>query len=134
MAKKKLSGPEEVKLFFENLDSPLKKELEFIRKIILGVDKAITEQIKWKAPSYCYNEDDRVTFNLTGKGIIRLIFHCGAKVKHHAKKGRILDDKTGLLEWAADDRAILVFTDMKDIKAKEKELVWLVKSWIEVAG
>lgn len=133
MHSKKTSGSDQVKLFFENLDSPLKKELGFIRKIILGVDKTITEQIKWKSPSYCYNGDDRITFNLTGKGVIRLIFHCGAKVKYHAKKGKILEDKTGLLEWAADDRAVLIFTDMKDIKAKEKELVWLVKKWIEVA-
>ncbi len=134
MATKKTSGAEQVKVFFDELDSPFKKELETIRKIILSVDKGITEQIKWKAPSFCFNGDDRITFNLSGKGVMRLIFHCGAKVKHHQTKGNILDDKTGLLEWAAKDRAILTFTDKNDIKAKEKDFVWLVKNWIEVAG
>ena len=36
--------------FIEKLDHPLKKEVQVVRDIIKGVNKNITEQIKWKAP------------------------------------------------------------------------------------
>jgi hypothetical protein len=133
MAKAKISGAEQVKQFLDELKHSHKKEVETIRKIILAANKNLTEQIKWNAPSFCNNGDDRITMNLSGKGMIRLIFHRGAKVKDSKAKGRILEDKTGLLEWAADDRAVLTFKDMDEVKANEKNLVWLVQKWIEVA-
>lgn len=76
----KLSGPQQVVEFFNNLEHPLKKEIEEVRKIILSTNESITEHIKWNAPSFCFNNEDRVTFNLQGKGFFRLVFHCGAKV------------------------------------------------------
>src|SRR5512137_2443749 len=101
----KLTGPEEVANFFADLDHPLKNVMEEVREVILSCDKTITEHIKWKAPSFCHNGDDRVTFNLYRDGSLLLIFHRGAKVKDSKGKGRLIDDPTGLLEWLADDRA-----------------------------
>lgn len=129
----KPSGEQQVKEFLDQLEHPLKKEILAVRKIILGANKELTEHIKWNAPSFCFNGEDRVTFNLVGKEFFRLIFHTGAKVKERKVKGKLLEDKSGLLEWAADDRAILKLTDMKEIKASEKVLVDLVNSWIEAS-
>ena len=44
----------EVNDFMEKLDHPLKPEVQVIRDIIKGVNKNITEQIKWNAPSFSY--------------------------------------------------------------------------------
>ena len=129
----KSTSPEQVKQFLADLKHTHKKEVEALRKIILAADKNLTEQIKWNAPSFCHNGDDRITMNLAGKGMVRLVFHRGAKVKDAQGKGRILDDKTGLLEWASDDRAIVTIKDMDTVKANEKDLVCLVKKWIEAA-
>ena len=49
----KRSGHELVVEFLNNLEHPLKNEIEEVRKIILSVDEQITEHIKWNAPSFC---------------------------------------------------------------------------------
>jgi hypothetical protein len=67
--------------YMNNLEHPLKKEIEEVRKIILSANNQFTEHIKWNAPSFCINNEDRVTFNLQGKGYFRLIFLRGSKVK-----------------------------------------------------
>ncbi|HEY8600883.1 MAG TPA: DUF1801 domain-containing protein, partial [Thermomicrobiales bacterium] len=61
--------------FLETLDDSRKAEVEQLRAIILDADPGITEQIKWKAPSFCYRGDDRVTMRLHPKGGVQLIFH-----------------------------------------------------------
>lgn len=130
----KLSGHEQVVMFLDNLEHPLKREIEVVRKIILSVDNNITEHIKWKAPSFCYHNEDRVTFNLQGSGFFRLIFHTGAKVKEIPQVGRILEDSTGMLEWVTDDRAIVKLTSMSDVEAKKDQLADLVSRWIKVTS
>ena len=88
---KKSSEPvnktEEVDAFMKELDHPFKAEVEAIRKIIKKVNKGITEEIKWKAPSFSYR-GYLVTFNLWEKKRVHLVFHNGA----------ILKDKNGSLE------------------------------------
>ncbi|WP_229263710.1 DUF1801 domain-containing protein [Cohnella cholangitidis] len=119
--------------FMNSLEHPLKKEIEEVRKIILSANDRITEQIKWKAPSFRYNNEDRVTFNLQGKGFFRLVFHRGAKVKDSLEKGIASSiDPAGLLEWVADDRAIVKLKDMADVEAKREILVETVARWIEL--
>ncbi|RDU37922.1 DUF1801 domain-containing protein [Neobacillus piezotolerans] len=129
--KKKLTGPEQVEEFMGKLQHPLKEEIEEVRKIILSSDTRITEQIKWNAPSYLVDNDDRITFNLKGKGFFRLVFHCGAKVNPEAKNEPLFVDHTGLLEWQANDRAIVKFSEKDDIKAKEDGLRTVISEWIK---
>ncbi|MFC3255781.1 DUF1801 domain-containing protein [Paenibacillus sepulcri] len=109
-----------------NLEHPLKKEIEAVRTIILSADKQISEHIKWNAPSFCYGNEDRMTFNLHGKGFFRLVFHCGAKLKDGTAQKPMFEDATGLLDWAVSDRALVRFTDMNDVEAKKEKLVELV--------
>jgi uncharacterized protein YdeI (YjbR/CyaY-like superfamily) len=130
----KLSGHQQVIEFLNELEHPLKKEIEEVRKIILGANVHITENIKWNAPSFCINNEDRVTFNLQGKGFFRLIFHCGAKSKAYEGKGPLLDDTTGLLDWVTDDRAIVKLTNMSEVEAKREMLAEVVARWIEVTS
>lgn len=116
--------------FLENLDHPLKKEIEEVRKIILQADESLTEHIKWNAPSFCHHGDDRRTFNLQGNGFFWLIFHRGAKVKDDKPKTPLFADTTGLLHWQDTDRAVVKFTDMKDVAAKKEDLMKTIQTWL----
>lgn len=130
----KMSGHEQVVDFLDKLEHPLKAEIEEVRKIILDANDQLTEHIKWKAPSFCMNNEDRVTFNLHGKGSFMLVFHCGAKVKEKVSKEPLFEDTTGLLDWVTGDRATVKFTDMADILAKKEKLNEVIHKWLEATS
>lgn len=113
----------------ETLDHPLKEEIERIRTLILGSSEHLTEHIKWNAPSFCYQGDDRVTFKLYPRDRIQLVFHRGARVKD--SEGFSFEDSTGLLQWVARDRALVTFHDMQDVEAKQTALAQVVTRWVE---
>ena len=105
--------------FLQELDHPLKKEIEAVRKIILGASPEIREGIKWNSPSFRTNEYF-ATLNLH-KWRVWLILHLGAKVKDNTKAPKIAD-QAGLLKWLAKDRAMVTFADAKEVKAKRAGL------------
>jgi uncharacterized protein YdeI (YjbR/CyaY-like superfamily) len=115
--------------FLKNLDHPFKHEIERLREIILQSNTQLTEQIKWNAPSFCFNGDDRITFRIHPTKL-QLIFHRGAKVKSDAKDF-LFSDPWGMIEWAAKDRGVISFENIKEIDAREKDLMLLVNKWLE---
>ncbi|AGX02898.1 MULTISPECIES: DUF1801 domain-containing protein [Bacillus] len=127
--KSKLSGDQQVFEFMKQLEHPLKEEIEEVRRIILSSDERFTEHIKWNAPSFCIENDDRITFNLKGNAFFRLVFHCGAKVKPKAAQP-LFEDHTGLLEWQTNDRAVVKFFNENDVKDKEEKLRVVIGKWI----
>ncbi|HSF46597.1 MAG TPA: DUF1801 domain-containing protein, partial [Chitinophagaceae bacterium] len=64
MAKSTSTDLKSVDGFIRKLDHPLKDVVVKLRSIILDTDPKLTEQVKWNAPSFCYNGDDRITMNL----------------------------------------------------------------------
>ncbi len=129
----KLSDTELVTQHIQKLEPALGKIIETIRKIILSTDKEIAEHIKWNNPSFYYSGEmkpfdpkeykrDLIVMNLH-KGRIMLVFPSGAKV----------NDTSGLLEGDyKDGRRLAIFTDMKDVKAKEKNLQAVIKKWLKL--
>lgn len=129
MSKKtKLTGEQEVALFMENTDHPLKDEIIALRKIILASDPEITEHIKWNAPSFCVNEEDRFTFKLNATEAVDIIFHRGAKVKAMPSE-RLIEDPDALLKWVTNDRAVATFSNMTDVQDKELALIAILNEW-----
>jgi Domain of unknown function (DU1801) len=116
----------EVDRFMEGLDHPMKEEIERLRAAILGSNERITEHIKWKAPSFRYAGEDRVTFRLHPAERAQLVFHRGVKVKGDAAEFAFEDD-TGLLLWVAEDRAVVA---LRDAEARQGDLVEVVKRWV----
>lgn len=108
----KVDNTEQVDEFMSQLDHPLKTEVQMIREIIKGVNRDITEQIKWKAPSFSYKGEYLVTFNLRDQQKIHLVFHNPEIAKVNSK----------LLEGHYEDRRMTYFADEQDIKAKKPEL------------
>ena len=132
-AAKKISDSEQVTAHVKKLERTLGKTVETIRQIILSTDKEIGERIKWNNPSFYFTGEMKpfdpkeykreiVVLNLY-KGRIMLVFPSGAKV----------NDKTGLLTGDyKDGRRITIFTDMKDIKSKEKDLQKIINDWLKL--
>jgi hypothetical protein len=113
----------------EALDHPLKQGVQQLRDAILHSNEQITEHVKWKAPSFCHNGEDRVTFRLHPGDRIQLIFHRGAKVRTDSGDFTF-EDSTGLLKWLANDRAVVTLDDMADVEVKQAALVDLVNRWV----
>lgn len=129
-----LFGHEQVIEFLRQLRHPLKTEIEEVRKIILSASDQITEHIKWNAPSFCINNQDRITFNLHGKEGFRLIFHCGSKRTEYADKGPFFQDDTKLLDWITGDRAMIKFLSASDVENNRNHLIKVVTKWLEVTN
>jgi uncharacterized protein YdhG (YjbR/CyaY superfamily) len=118
--------------FLGKLNHPLKREIEAVRQIILGVSPEIREGIKWNAPSFRTTEYF-ATLNLRakdGQDRVWLILHVGAKAKDTRAKGLKIADPAGLLEWLAKDRCLVTFADGKDVQAKRAALQAIVREWI----
>lgn len=123
------AGSEEVDEFLRMLRHPLKPVLEVLRSIIRSASPSIHEGIKWKSPSF-RTTDYFATINMHGQDQLRLILHMGAKVKESATKGLKIADPAGLLKWLAKDRALVSFSDMKDVNAKRAALKAIIRDWI----
>lgn len=120
---------DKVDQLMETIDHPQKESVEYLRAAILAADPQITEQVKWNAPSFCYDGVDRITFQLKADDI-QLIFHRGAKVKDDATSFTF-DDDTGMMKWRSSDRAIVTFEDLEDVKADETAFIELVRRWVK---
>jgi hypothetical protein len=116
-----VNNTEQVDAFMEELDHPFKAEVQSLRETIKNVNEGITEEIKWKAPSFSY-KGYMATFNLWAKQHVHLIFHNGA----------ILNDQSGFLEGDYPDRRMVYFSDMEDVNAKKPALEKIVKEWVDL--
>lgn len=112
----------QVNKFMDELDHPFKAEVQMIREIIRNVNKDITEQIKWNAPSFSYKGEYLVTFNLRESQKIHLVFH----------NPMISKVKNKLLEGDYDQRRMAYFADENDIKAKKSTLQKTLKDLIKL--
>ena len=113
---------EQVNEFMDKLDHPFKAEVQIVREIIKKVNKDITEQIKWNAPSFSYNGESLVTFNLWEKKRIHLVFH----------NPMISKVKSKLLEGDYDHRRMAYFDDKNDIDTKKAALEKALKDLIKL--
>ncbi len=125
----------EVTEFINKIEHPLKEGIQLARAAVLRAGDDITEHIKWNAPSFCHNGEDRVTMNnehrLRKDGCIQLIFHRGAKPRDSA--GFQFKDDSGLFAWKSPDRAIVTFRSVSEVKQKSAVLTEVVKKWVLAA-
>ena len=119
----------EVTKSLDQQNHPLRAEIEQLRKIILESENELVENIKWNGPNYAVNNDDRITMRIQPPKQIQLIFHRGAK-KLEQPKNKLIEDKSGLLMWKENDRAVATFKNSAEILAAKPTLETVVKSWI----
>ena len=121
MAKKPVNQTEKVNDFMQQLDHPFKAEVQVVRDLIKNVHPGITEEIKWKAPSFSY-KGYMVTFNLWARQHVHLVFHNGA----------ILSHESGLLEGDYVDRRMAYFSSLEDVYLKQPALEKAIREWVSL--
>ena len=119
--KEKLTDESSVQLYMDQLEHPLKAEIETLRTIIKNTDSRISERIKWNAPSYYYKKD-MVTFNPKDMKRVCLVFHHAAIVKI----------QSDLLQGDYKDRRIVYFKDMNEVKTNQQELERIMHELMEL--
>ncbi len=109
------------------LEHPHKAAVEVLRDVMRGADRSIAEGVKWNVPSFRTHEYFATT-HLRAKVGIGLILHLGARVRKEASLR--IEDPDGLLIWLADDRAVVHFGDVDDVRARAAALQAVVRQWI----
>lgn len=120
---------EEVTLFLDKQDHPLRAEIEHLRNCILNTQDDLMENIKWNSPNYSFKNEDRITMRIQPPKQIQLVFHCGAKVREQPKN-KLIENDFGLLVWKENNRAIASFKNMEDIKTREDNLAKIIINWL----
>ena len=116
--------------FLNGLDEDRRSQVLKLREYILDAEPSLTEHIKWNAPSYVKNDEDRITFNTMNKeSIVKLVFHMGATKKEDKNSQPVLDD-AHLIEWVSDIRGYMTFTTLDEIIANKKEIKRTVQKWL----
>lgn len=111
------------------LDHPHKKEIEVLRRVILGAHSSISEGIKWNVPSFRTSEYF-ATFHLRAKDGVGIILHLGAKARGPATPKVEIKDPAGLLRWLGKDRAMVTFSDAKEVSSKRRAFEAVLREWI----
>ena len=123
------SDSAEVDAFLAALDHPMKPAVASLRDGFLALDPDLGEHIKWNAPSFVFDGDDRVTFRLHPKGLLQIVLHRGTKIRADAADFRF-DDPSGLIAWPAQDRGVVTLDDLADAEAKRSVVLDIVKRWL----
>ena len=120
--------------FLSSLTPDKKSQVELLRTIIKTAAPSLTEHIKWNAPSYTFDGVDRITFNLLNKeGLVKLVLHVGGTRPENKKGEPVMADDSGIIAWQSDVRGVLTFTDLADVKAKQKTVADILSRWLAVS-
>ena len=115
------------------LDDQTREQVQLLRDIIASLDADLAEHIKWNAPSYVFDGEDRITMNLRNKqGLVKLVLHMGATRLENRKGTPVLLEDEGIVEWASDIRGFVTFADLADVRAKEPALRRVLARWLAI--
>jgi len=117
-----------VTAFLARLDHPHKAGIEELRRMILGLERRITEEVKWNAPSFKL-DDYFATFKLYPPKNIQLVLHTGAKARSNAKSF-VVDDPDKLLQWPATDRCVLSLESAAALESHRSSVLRILEQWL----
>ena len=119
--------------FLNSLDASKRSQVDKLRQLILETAPQLQEHIKWNAPSYVQDGEDRITFNLMNRqGVVKLILHMGATRKEDKRGTPVLQDDSGLIEWSSDIRGTLTFSDNDDVESKLTLVKSIITNWLAI--
>ena len=119
----------EVTEFLDRLNHPQRSEIDSLRTIILQANSELVENIKWNGPNYSFRDEDRITMRVQPPKQIQLIFHRGAR-KLKQPTDRLIQDKSALLQWKENDRAVVTFKNASEIEGASSDLSVIINKWI----
>jgi len=119
--------------FYSDLSGDKKAQVEEISSLLRAAAPELHETLKWNAPNFVYEGNDRLTLNLMNKeGKVKLILHMGATKKEDKKAKPVMTDDTGLIFWNSDIRGTITFESTEHIKQVRKEVIELVREWLKI--
>jgi hypothetical protein len=116
-----------VEKFLTDLEHPRADDIRRIRTGLLAGDAELGERIKWNAPSFGHDGDDRVTFRLQPGDRFEVVFHRGV---HKRDDPFTFDDPDHLITWATNDRGTTVVA-VGMTENEETRLLTLVHRWLQ---
>ena len=114
--------------WLDALDQPTRAAIDALRAVVRNSGAALSEEIKWNAPSYAHEGRDRVTLGVEPRGGYRIVLHRGAKVADTAAFH--FEDPDHLAVWPSPDRGVVRLADQSEIEAKSDALTRLIARWI----
>lgn len=123
----------EVTEFLNDIKHPLRAEIEILREKIINANPNLSENIKWNAPNYCCDGEDRITMKIQPPKQIQVVFHRGAKTLE-TLKNRLIDDKSKLLSWKTNDRAVATFRNLEEIISNESDFINIINEWLNASS
>ena len=123
----------DVPAFLAALDENKRGQVESLRAVVMRAHHGLTESIKWNAPTYALDGDDRVTFNVHNReGLVKLVLHMGTGRPEDKKAPPIMSDADGLAQWQSNIRAVITFSGADDVAAKSDGVLDFVRRWLEI--
>lgn len=123
-ARSKPDDAAQVADFMEQLQHPLKAEIEALRAVIKSAGPGIGERIKWAAPSYHVGGEDLLTFNPRMQDKVHLVLH----------HPHIEAVASPLLEGDYKSRRMAFFKDMAAVKEQAGELQRVIRELLRHIG
>jgi len=122
-------GPTTVAAYLDALEHPHGAAVRRLRAALLAAVPGLTEHVKWNAPSFVHQGHDRITFRLKPADRLQLVFHRGTAVRADVDTFTF-DDPTGLMVWAAPDRAVVTFADLAAVEEHLADVIALARRWV----
>jgi len=110
------------------LKHPLKDDIESVRRTVLGIDAAVTEEVKWNAPSF-RTEDFFATLHLRARDTVQVVLHRGVKASTRKTPPK-LPDPQGLVRVLAPDRALVTLGKGDALRAALPAFAVVVRAWL----
>lgn len=119
--------------FYAGQSDDTKTQVEAVRDIVISVEPEIEQTLKWNAPNFVFDGEDRLTMNLMNKeGKVKLIFHMGATKKENKKAQPVMVDTTGLISWNSDIRGTITFESSHHVHQVREQLAQLIRDWLNI--
>lgn len=122
-----------VNQFLNDLPEAKRTQVDALRALITNTLPTAVEHIKWNAPSYVIDGEDRITFNILNKeGLVKLVLHMGALRKEDGKAAPVYTDTSSLITWVSDIRGYITITDTAMIADNKQSLQKILKDWVAI--
>lgn len=93
-----------------------------------------TMTTKWNAPNFSVDGCDLITLNFSPKHPVRIVFHLGTKAIDTKTGSRLVEDDSGRLTWATDQRAYASFSDFSTVQNSDSWLSSFCQKWVDAAS
>ncbi|MEZ4516498.1 MAG: DUF1801 domain-containing protein [Chloroflexota bacterium] len=119
--------------FYASQSGDKKVQVEELRNIIMSANPQLEETLKWNAPNFVYDSQDRLTMNLMNKeGKVKLVLHMGATKQEDKRAQSVMNDPTGLISWNSDIRGTITFESSQHLNQVRNQLTELVCEWLRL--